>query len=203
MCQSNSPLTEQNHADFFAAAESIDLERHPNSIFPCLAIMYKTSASSEAQTSTGSIGLESRRSIRQGQEIWGSGGGEQESFHSSDHLVLGDCTYSSIRDIIKIRTVPIYDLWAFRCRLLSGLRSWLEFRQSEMQFSCLLKWILFSLRPLLVGCMWNTQSARDDQQIQIVPVAICLVLIFGAHMNIIFIIKVWIIVLIKWWYTST
>ena len=42
----------------------------------------------------------------------------------------------------------------------------------------------------------NTQLLQDDEQIQIMPVAICLV-IFEAHMNIIFFVKVKILVLIK------
>lgn len=42
----------------FAAADQMVLERHPNSIFPHSAIMYKMSASAEAQTSIVSIGLE-------------------------------------------------------------------------------------------------------------------------------------------------
>ena len=44
--------------------------------------------------------------------------------------------------------------------------------------------------------IWNVQLVQDDLQIQIVPVAICLA-IFGAHINILFIIKVMTLVLIE------
>ena len=41
---------------------------------------------------------------------------------------------------------------------------------------------------------------QDDEQIQIVPIAIFLIS-FGAHINILFIIQVKILVLIKWSYS--
>ena len=49
--------------------------------------------------------------------------------------------------------------------------------------------------------MWNTQLARDDGQIQIVAVVIFLIG-FGAHIDILFIFKVKISVLIEWSYRS-
>jgi cytochrome b subunit of formate dehydrogenase len=47
----------------------------------------------------------------------------------------------------------------------------------------------------------NTQFVQDDCQFQIICVAICL-MIFGAHMHILFNIKVKILKLIKWSYRS-
>ena len=37
--------------------------------------------------------------------------------------------------------------------------------------------------------LWNTQLMWDDCQVQIMPIAVCF-MIFGARMNILFIIKV-------------
>ena len=49
-----------------------------------------------------------------------------------------------------------------------------------------------------IGCrLWDTQLLREKWQIQIVPIAICFQ-IFIARVNIQFIIKVYILVLIKW-----
>ena len=45
--------------------------------------------------------------------------------------------------------------------------------------------------------MWNMQLVRDDNQIQVTPEAICL-MIFGVRMNILFIVKVKILMRSKW-----
>ena len=63
---------------------------------------------------------------------------------------------------------------------------------------CYLDTFLFAPTSRMI---WNKQSLRDHLQIQITPVVVRLT-IFGAHMNILFIIKVKILVLIKWSYRS-
>jgi hypothetical protein len=60
--------------------------------------------------------------------------------------------------------------------------------------------LIFPTRPLLLR-IWNTQLVRGDWNIQIKVVATIL-MIFGAHMNILFIIKAKSLVLIKWSHRS-
>jgi hypothetical protein len=61
--------------------------------------------------------------------------------------------------------------------------------------------ILFSPHSLLIGFGNKQLLVWDDSRIQIMPVAICFIIV-GAHMNMLLSTKVKILVLIKWSYRS-
>ena len=104
-----------------------------------------------------------------------------------------------------------YAIWLSMIHLDEGMTmtcvAWCDVHQWQCWHHCatlhkvdMFKINIFLLAP--TSCrIWNTQSMQGDKQIQLVFIIVCLITC-GSRMNILFIIKVKILVSIKWSYMS-